>query len=82
LTALYTLIVFVIIQQIENHVLVPLIVGRSVGLHPVIVIISLLVGAQAGGLLGILVAVPAAVVLQEVVDNWAGKKRVLPVSLP
>lgn len=82
LTALYTLIVFVIIQQIENHVLVPLIVGRSVGLHPVIVITSLLVGAQVGGFLGILIAVPAAVVLQEVVENWAGKKRVLPVSLP
>lgn len=77
--ALYTLVAFVIIQQVENHILVPLIVGRRVGMHPVIVIVSLLVGAQVGGLLGILVAVPAAVVLQEVVENWTGKKGVSPV---
>lgn len=82
LTAFYTLIAFVVIQQIENHVLVPLIVGRGVGMHPVIVIVSLLIGAQVGGFLGILVAVPAAVVLQEVVEDWAGKKRVVPVPLP
>ncbi len=80
--AFYTLIAFVAIQQIENHVLVPLIVGRSVGMHPVIVIVSLLIGVEVGGFLGILVAVPAAVVLQEVVESWAGKKRVLPVPLP
>lgn len=79
--ALYTLIAFVVIQQIENHALVPLIVGRSVGMHPVIVIVSLLVGAQVGGFLGILVAVPAAVVLQEIFEDWAGKKKSHPVSL-
>lgn len=80
--ALYTLIAFAVIQQIENHVLVPLVVGRSVGLHPVLVIISILIGAQVGGFLGILVAVPGAVVLQEIVEGWAGKKGVAPVSLP
>jgi predicted PurR-regulated permease PerM len=82
LLAFYTLIAFVVIQQMENHVLVPLIVGRSVGLHPVIVIVSLLIGGQVGGFLGILVAVPAAVVLQEVVEDWAGKKRFTSVPLP
>ncbi|MEK7212667.1 MAG: AI-2E family transporter [Patescibacteria group bacterium] len=73
--ALYTLIVFVVIHQLESHVFVPLIVGRSVGLHPVIVIAALLIGAQAGGFLGILISVPAAVVIQEIIEDWAGKKR-------
>ncbi|MFH0890603.1 MAG: AI-2E family transporter [Candidatus Liptonbacteria bacterium] len=71
--ALATLITFVILHQIESHLLVPLLIGRSVGLHPVIVIMALLVGVETGGLLGILISVPAAVVLQEVVENWSGK---------
>lgn len=71
--ALATLITFVILHQIESHVLVPILVGRSVGLHPVIVIMSLLIGAELGGFLGILISVPAAVVLQEIVENWSGR---------
>ncbi|HEY4525771.1 MAG TPA: AI-2E family transporter, partial [Candidatus Paceibacterota bacterium] len=71
--AIATLVTFVLLHQVESHVLVPILIGRSVGLHPVIVIMSLLIGAETGGLLGILISVPAAVVLQEVVENWAGK---------
>ena len=73
--ALYTLIAFLGIQQIESHALVPLLIGRSVGLHPILVIISLLIGIQVAGFLGALVAVPAAAVLQEIVEEWSGKKR-------
>ncbi len=73
--ALYTLIVFVVLQQIESHILIPLLIGRSVGLHPVIVIIALLMGAEVGGFLGILISVPAAVVFQEIVEEWSNKKR-------
>ncbi len=73
--AIATLIAFVVLHQIESHLLVPLLIGRSVGLHPVIVIMALLIGAEAGGLLGILISVPAAVVLQEVVENWSGKSN-------
>ncbi len=66
---------FVALQQIENHILVPLLIGKTVGLHPVIVIIALLLGAEVGGFLGILISVPAAVILQEVVEDWSSKKR-------
>lgn len=71
--ALLTLIVFIFIQQIENHLLVPLLMGRQMGLHPVIVIVALLIGAEAGGFLGLIVSVPAAVVAQEVIEELAGK---------
>ncbi len=74
-TALYTLIVFLFLHQVENHFLVPLLAGRNVGLHPVIVIIALLVGAEVGGLLGILISVPAAVVIQEIIEDWSSRKR-------
>jgi predicted PurR-regulated permease PerM len=68
--ALYTMIVFLVLHQIESHLLIPLLIGRNVGLHPVIVIVALLIGLEVGGLLGVLISVPAAVVLQEVVEGW------------
>ncbi len=73
--ALYTLIVFLLIHEIEANVLVPFFVGRHVGLHPVIVIIALLIGAEIGGILGILIAIPSAVVFQEVLEEWSDRRR-------
>lgn len=69
--ALYTLIAFVIIQQFESNVLVPIVTQKTVGLHPVVVIVSLLIGIEAAGFLGALVAVPAAAVFQEIVEDRA-----------
>jgi len=82
LLAVSVLIAFVVIQQVEGHVLVPLITGKSVGLHPVIVIIALLLGATADGLLGAIIAVPAAAVIQEVLEDFATRKRSPDVPLP
>ncbi|HUZ92454.1 MAG TPA: AI-2E family transporter [Candidatus Paceibacterota bacterium] len=73
--AIYTLIAFLILQQLEANVFVPLLMRRSVGLHPVIVITALLIGAEIGGILGIVIAVPAAAVFQEIIDEWSSKKR-------
>ena len=78
--ALYTLIAFVVIHQIESHVLVPLVIGRNVGLHPVIVIIALLLGYEIGGFLGIVISVPVAVIFQEVVEYWSEEKRGQPAA--
>lgn len=72
--AFYTLMVFLAIQQFESHVLVPLVTKRAVGLHPVVVIIALLIGAKAGGLLGILASVPAAAVFQEILEDHSLRK--------
>lgn len=73
--ALYTLIAFLAIQQLENHVLIPLLIRRSIGLHPVIVITALLIGFEVGGFLGLVIAVPAAAVFQEIIEEWSSKKR-------
>lgn len=78
--AFYTLITFLAIQQLESHVLVPVLTRRSVGLHPVIVIIAILIGAEVGGVLGILISVPAAAVFQEVIEEWSVKKRPVAVG--
>lgn len=63
---LITLIVYFIIQQTENHIIVPNVMRKAVGLNPVVIIIALLVGAKLGGIIGMLLAVPAAAVLMEV----------------
>jgi predicted PurR-regulated permease PerM len=73
--AFYTLLFFLIAQQFESHVLVPLLSRRSVGLHPVIVIVALLIGAEVGGILGIIISVPVAAIIQEVVQDWSSKRR-------
>lgn len=74
--AVYTLLAFLILQQFESNILVPFLTRRAVGLHPIIVIVALLMGIQIGGFLGAIIAVPVAAVFQEVIEEWAGKRKV------
>jgi predicted PurR-regulated permease PerM len=68
-TALYTVIFFIAQQQAENHLLVPKIMQRQVGVSPVVVIIALLVGGSLLGILGAVLAVPTAAILQVIVQE-------------
>lgn len=56
--ALAVVILYLIIQQIENHLLVPMVMSKSVGLNPILVILGILVGGSLGGLIGAIIAVP------------------------
>lgn len=71
---LWTLVFFVAIQQLESHILVPLLIKKLVGLNPVAVILAILVGAKLGGILGILLAVPLAAVVDEFFNDLAKQK--------
>lgn len=73
--ALITALVYLAIQQLESHLLVPLVMRRTVGLNPLVVIIALLVGAKLGGILGMFLAVPLAAVLIEFLMDTDRKKR-------
>ncbi len=75
LSALWTLLIFFSIHQIEANVLVPLLTRQAVGLHPVVVITSLLLGYQLGGVMGTLAAVPAAAVVQEILEEIARRRQ-------
>lgn len=57
------LILYIVIQQLENHLLVPNIMRRAIGLNPLATIIAVLIGAKLAGFLGILLAVPVATIL-------------------
>lgn len=71
---MYTLILFLGIQQLENNVLVPIVMRRHTGVHPVMILISILGGAQIAGIVGVLLAVPTAVFLQEMAEEWMSVK--------
>ena len=74
-TALFVLIFFVVQQQIENHVLVPKVMSRQVGVSAVTVITALLIGGKLLGIPGAILAVPTAAILQVLFTEWMGKRE-------
>jgi predicted PurR-regulated permease PerM len=73
----------IVYQQLENHFLQPVIYGRTVQLSPLVVLISVLVGAELAGILGALAAIPVAGTLQVIVrDQLATRRGLLPESGP
>jgi predicted PurR-regulated permease PerM len=69
-TALWIVIIYVVIQQLESHILAPNIVGSSVGVHPLLVIFALLAGAQIGGILGMIAALPLLAMLKHTLTYY------------
>ncbi|ADI63717.1 AI-2E family transporter [Trichormus azollae] len=66
----------VTIDQINSNIVAPRILGNLTGLNPVWVVISLLIGAKLGGVLGLLVAIPIASFIKDIADSWrAGELR-------
>jgi predicted PurR-regulated permease PerM len=66
-TSLFVILFFIAQQQIENHLLVPKVMERQVGVSPVTVIVALLIGGALLGILGALLAVPTAAIIQVIV---------------
>jgi predicted PurR-regulated permease PerM len=61
----WVILVYIIIQRLENDILVPKVMQRAVSLNPIIIIIAILVGAKLAGIMGIIIAVPLAAILAE-----------------
>ncbi len=66
---------FVVYQQVENHILQPVVYGRTVQLSPLAVLISVLIGAELAGVLGALAAIPVAGTLQVIFLDWLRHRR-------
>jgi predicted PurR-regulated permease PerM len=79
---------FVLYQQLENHVLQPIIYGRTVQLSPLTVLIAILIGAELVGILGALAAIPVAGIVQAIareITRWRRESlvaRSADVALP
>jgi predicted PurR-regulated permease PerM len=66
---------FIIYQQVENHVLQPLVYSRTVQLSPLAILISVLIGAKLAGVLGALGAIPVAGTIQVLFAEWLRARR-------
>lgn len=71
---LLVIVFFIVQQQFENHVLVPKVMQRQVGVSPVTVIVALLIGGKLLGIVGAILAVPTAAILQVVFVELSGEK--------
>ncbi|WP_239256984.1 AI-2E family transporter [Listeria ilorinensis] len=69
--ALFVIIVVTIVQQIDGNVLQPLIMGRSLKIHPLTIIIILLVAGNLAGLIGMILGVPTYAVIKTIIVNIA-----------
>ena len=63
-TVIYIVIAFALIQFIDNMFVQPMVLSRSVDLHPLVIVLAVLIGAQFFGLLGMLLAVPVAGIIK------------------
>ncbi|MBK5274013.1 MAG: AI-2E family transporter [Desulfuromonadales bacterium] len=66
---------FSLVQGLEGAVITPRVVGKSIGLHPLVAIVALLIGGQMFGIMGMLLAVPVTAVLQVFLRSLAGWYR-------
>ncbi|GAK11336.1 LOW QUALITY PROTEIN: membrane protein YrrI [Geomicrobium sp. JCM 19039] len=75
-TTLFTLVVILVIQQIEGNVLSPFIVGKSVHLHPLMILFALLIGYEFAGIIGLLLSVPLFVIGSHVIHVLREERKV------
>ncbi|MEN9621667.1 MAG: hypothetical protein RLZZ67_101 [Candidatus Parcubacteria bacterium] len=74
-SALIVGILYLVIHQFENHLIYPLVVKKIVGVPPILVILSLLVGFKLAGFLGIILSVPVSAMLVEFLDDLQKDKK-------
>ncbi|MEK7217662.1 MAG: AI-2E family transporter [Patescibacteria group bacterium] len=76
----WVLVLYIVVQQLENHILVPIILGRTLNLNPVVILIALLVGQTLAGIPGMILAVPISTIIVEMLDDVARQKESRKIS--
>lgn len=65
---------YLVIQQLENNIIVPLVMKKTVGLNPIISIVAIAIGAKLGGVIGAVLSIPVAVSLGVFLSDFFEKK--------
>jgi predicted PurR-regulated permease PerM len=73
--ALVVAVIYLVIQAVEGSVLVPLVMRNTVGISPLLVLLSLLIGAAVGGLVGAFLAVPVTASLEIVLSRLQARQK-------
>jgi predicted PurR-regulated permease PerM len=76
------IVFFIVYQQIENHILQPLVYNRTVSLSPLSILVSILIGAQLAGVLGALAAIPVAGAIQVLIVDFLRHRREKAIETP
>jgi predicted PurR-regulated permease PerM len=77
------IVLYVILVNLESHVLAPVLYGRALGLPPVAILLALLAGVELLGVLGALLAVPLTVIIWAIADEFAPRQSVAsPFEIP
>lgn len=66
---------YIIVQQVENNLLVPVVMKQSVGLSPILTILALMIGGRFGGVTGAVLAVPILLAVQVVIGSLPGDQK-------
>jgi predicted PurR-regulated permease PerM len=74
-SGIIVLVFFIVYQQLENHLLQPIVYGRTVRLSPLAVLIAVLIGAELAGVIGALAAIPVAGTIQVILRDWLSHRR-------
>ena len=70
--ALFVVGIVILVNQLEGNLLQPLIMGRALSLHPLVILLALTAGTILGGIVGAILSVPAASVVWTAVKAWSG----------
>jgi len=63
---LYSTILYLIVQQLENNLVVPVVMKKATGLHPIITLIAMVIGGKLAGIMGVLLAVPSTIFIETI----------------
>jgi len=66
---------YFLIQQVENYVIVPKVMEKSVGVSPIITLLALAIGSRLAGLVGILIAVPVFITIRTIVGQYIAYRK-------
>lgn len=73
--ALWVVLLYIGIQQLENHLIVPRVMSRTTGLNPIVIIVALLVAAKVAGTVGFILAIPTVIIINAFLEDFLEEKK-------
>jgi len=72
---LWVIVLYIVVQQLENHFIVPKVMSKATGLNPILVLVGLLVGAKLAGIGGVILAVPTLIIVTTFIEDFVEERK-------
>jgi predicted PurR-regulated permease PerM len=66
---------YAVIQQVQNIVITPRVMGKAIGISPVLIILAIMIGATLFGVVGTIIALPSAAIIASLINEWPRLKE-------